>query len=53
MIATWSVRWKARAEDIVSGDQLLVRLGAYQGMPILTPQAFVEMLQRQPKPPAE
>jgi putative PIN family toxin of toxin-antitoxin system len=44
---------EGEASYLVSGDQLLVRLGVYQGIPILTPRAFVEMLQRQPKPPAE
>jgi putative PIN family toxin of toxin-antitoxin system len=41
---------EAEASYIVSGDQLLVRLGVYQGIPIVTPRAFVEMLQRQSKP---
>ena len=44
---------EGEAEYIVSGDQLLVRLGTYQGIAILTPRAFLELLQRQPKPPAE
>ena len=41
---------EGEAASIVSGDQLLVRLGAYQGIPILTPRAFLAVLQRQPKP---
>jgi uncharacterized protein len=34
---------------IVSGDQLLLRLGSYQSIPMLTPRAFLEVLQRQTK----
>jgi uncharacterized protein len=41
---------EGEAAYIVSGDQLLVRLGTYQGIPILTPRAFLEVLQRQAKP---
>jgi putative PIN family toxin of toxin-antitoxin system len=41
---------EGEADYIVSGDQLLLRLGIYQGIPILTPRAFLEVLQRQPKP---
>ncbi len=37
---------EGEAAYIVSGDQLLLRLGAYQGIPILTPRAFLEVLQR-------
>jgi putative PIN family toxin of toxin-antitoxin system len=44
---------EGEASYIVSGDQLLLRLGAYQGIPILTPRAFLEVLQRQPKPSTE
>jgi uncharacterized protein len=44
---------EGEAAYIVSGDQLLLRLGAYQGIPILTPRAFLEILQRQPKPSTE
>ena len=44
---------EGEAEYIVSGDQLLVRLGTYQSIAILTPRAFLEILQRQSKPPAE
>ena len=38
---------EGEAAYIVSGDQLLLRLGAYQGILILTPRAFLEVLQRQ------
>jgi putative PIN family toxin of toxin-antitoxin system len=41
---------EGEAAYIVSGDRLLLRLGVYQGIPILTPRAFLEVLQRQPKP---
>jgi uncharacterized protein len=41
---------EGEADYIVSGDRLLLRLGAYQEIPILTPRAFLEVLQRQPKP---
>ncbi len=41
---------EAEASYLVSGDRLLLRLGAYQGIPIVTPRAFVKMLQSQPKP---
>jgi uncharacterized protein len=41
---------EGEAAYIVSGDQLLLRLGAYQGIPILPPRVFLEILQRQPKP---
>jgi len=41
---------EGEAADIISGDQLLLRLGAYQGIPLLTPRAFLEALQRQTKP---
>ena len=41
---------EGEAAYLVSGDQLLLRLGAYQGIPILTPRAFLEVLQSQPKP---
>jgi len=44
---------EGEAAYIVSGDQLLLRLGVYQGIPILTPRAFLEILQRQPKPSTE
>jgi len=30
---------------LVSGDQLLLNLGAYQGITILTPRAFLDILQ--------
>jgi Predicted nucleic acid-binding protein, contains PIN domain len=41
---------EGEADYIVSGDQLLLRLSAHQGIPILTPRAFLEVLQRQPRP---
>ncbi len=41
---------EAEASYLVSGDQLLVRQEAYQGIPIVTPRTFLEVLQRQPKP---
>jgi putative PIN family toxin of toxin-antitoxin system len=44
---------EGEASYIVSGDQFLLRLGAYQGIPILTPRAFLEVLQRQTKPSTE
>jgi putative PIN family toxin of toxin-antitoxin system len=39
---------EGNAAYIVSGDQLLLRLGSYQGIPIVTPRAFVEIHQRRP-----
>ena len=44
---------EGEATYIVSGDRLLLRLGVYQGISILTPQAFLEVLQRQTKPSTE
>ena len=44
---------EGEAAYIVRGDQLLLRLGVYQGIPILTPRAFLEILQSQPKPPTD
>jgi putative PIN family toxin of toxin-antitoxin system len=44
---------EGEAAYIVSGDQLLLRLGAYQAIPILTPRTFLEVLQRQQKPSTE
>ena len=41
---------EGEAAYIVSGDRLLLHLGVYRGIPILTPRAFLEVLQRQPKP---
>jgi len=41
---------EGEAAYIVSGDRLLLRLRVYRGIPILTPRAFLEVLQRQPKP---
>ena len=41
---------EGEAAYIVSGDRLLLRLRVYQGILILTPRAFLEVLQRQPKP---
>jgi len=38
---------KGEAAYIVSGDADLQRLGAYEGISILTPRAFLEVLQRQ------
>ena len=38
---------EGEAAYVVSGDRLLLRLGVYQGIPILTPRAFLEVLQRQ------
>jgi putative PIN family toxin of toxin-antitoxin system len=38
---------EGEAAYIVSGDRLLLRLSVYQGIPILTPRAFLEVLQRQ------
>ena len=32
------------ADFLVSGDQLLLTLSAYQGVTILTPRAFLEVL---------
>jgi len=41
---------EGEAAFIVSGDRLLLRLRVYRGIPILTLRAFLEVLQRQPKP---
>jgi len=38
------------AAYLVSGDQHLLKLSSYQDIPILTPRAFLEKLQRQTKP---
>ena len=38
------------ADYLVSGDRLLLNLKTYQGVPILTPRAFLDIVQRQPKP---
>ncbi|PTL35659.1 hypothetical protein CLG94_07790 [Candidatus Methylomirabilis limnetica] len=38
------------ADYIVSGDQHLLELGEYQGIRILTPRAFLNILRRQPRP---
>lgn len=38
------------ADYIVSGDQHLLDLGEYQGIRILTPRAFLNILRRQPRP---
>ena len=38
------------AAYLVSGDQHLLKLSSYQYIPILTPRAFLEKLQRQIKP---
>ena len=45
----WYLECAAEGEAayIVSGDRLLLRLEIYQGIPILTPRAFLEVLQRQ------
>ena len=40
---------EAEASYLVSGDRLLLRLAVYQGIPIVTPHTFLEVLQRQPK----
>ena len=36
---------EGEADFLVSGDQLLLNLGAYQGTTILTPRAFLDVLQ--------
>jgi len=36
---------EGEADFLVSGDQLLLNLGAYQGVTILTPRAFLDVLQ--------
>jgi uncharacterized protein len=41
---------EGEAAYIVSGDRLLLRLGVYRGIRILTPRAFLEVLKQQPKP---
>ncbi len=38
---------EGEAEYIVSGDQLLLSLGDYRGIRVLTPRAFVESLKQQ------
>src|SRR5919109_1898301 len=42
---------EGEAAYIVSGDRLLLRLGTYQGISILTLRAFLEVLQGQSKLP--
>jgi putative PIN family toxin of toxin-antitoxin system len=37
---------EGEAGFLASGDQLLLNLGAYQGVTILTPRAFLDVLQR-------
>lgn len=41
---------EGEADYIVSGDQHLLELGEYQGIKILTPRAFLDVLGRQPRP---
>jgi putative PIN family toxin of toxin-antitoxin system len=41
---------EGEADYIVSGDQHLLELGKYQGIRILTPRAFLDVLGRQPRP---
>ena len=41
---------EGEAAYIVSGDDDLLKLGTYEGISILTPRAFLEVLRRQPKP---
>ena len=36
---------EGEADFLVSGDQLLLNLGSYQGTTILTPRAFLDVLQ--------
>jgi len=40
---------EGEASYIVSGDDDLLKLGTYEGISILTPRAFLEVLQRQQK----
>jgi putative PIN family toxin of toxin-antitoxin system len=39
---------EGHAEVLVTGDRLLLNLGEYQGIPILTPRAFLDLLQSAP-----
>jgi uncharacterized protein len=39
----------ARAEYLVTGDEKLQRLGSYEGVRIVSPRAFLEILQREQK----
>lgn len=41
---------EGEADYIVTGDQHLLELGEYQGIRILTPRAFLDVLRRQPRP---
>ena len=41
---------EGEAEYIVTGDQHLLELGEYQGIRIVTPRAFLDVLGRQPRP---
>ncbi len=41
---------EGEAEYIVSGDQHLLELGEYQGIKIVMPRAFLDVLRRQPRP---
>jgi uncharacterized protein len=38
---------EGHADVLVTGDQLLLNLGVYQGIPMLTPRAFLDMIQVQ------
>jgi predicted nucleic acid-binding protein len=40
-----------RADCLVTGDQDLLVLGTYQGIPILSPAAFLFALERRDLPP--
>ena len=41
---------EGEAEYIVSGDQHLLELTEYQGISIVTPRAFLDVLSRRPRP---
>lgn len=41
---------EGEAEYIVSGDQHLLDLAEYQGISIVTPRVFLNILRRQPRP---
>lgn len=43
---------EAQADYIVSGDQHVLAIGTYQGIPTLTPNQFVDLYAKQEKEPA-
>jgi len=44
---------EGKAAYLVSGDNHLLKIGSYEGIPIITPRVFLEVLQRQLMPSAD